>query len=84
MYICIYDISIDISIAIQFDSVSAGQAGHASNWGASTDELLREGATSQLGSAGLLTLWYTNRWPMKMAIEIVDMPIENGDFPYLW
>ena len=27
------------------------------------------------------TLWYTNSLLLKMAIEIVDLPIKNGDFP---
>ena len=26
--------------------------------------------------------WWTNSLLLKMAIEIVDLPIENGDFPY--
>ena len=29
------------------------------------------------------TLWWTNSLPWKMAIEIVDFPIKNGDFPLL-
>ena len=29
------------------------------------------------------TLWWTNKKLLKMAIEIVDFPIENGDFPLL-
>ena len=28
------------------------------------------------------TLWWTNILPWKMAIEIVDFPIKNGDFPW--
>ena len=27
------------------------------------------------------TLWWTNSLQLKMAIEIVDFPIKNGDFP---
>ena len=27
------------------------------------------------------TLWWTNILPWKMAIEIVEFPIKNGDFP---
>jgi len=26
-------------------------------------------------------LWYTYKKLLKMAIEIVDLPIKNGDFP---
>ena len=29
------------------------------------------------------TLWWTNSSQWKMAIEIVDFPIKNGDFPLL-
>ena len=29
------------------------------------------------------TLWWTNSLQLKMAIEIVDFPIKNGDFPLL-
>jgi len=29
------------------------------------------------------TLWYTSSLLLKMAIEIVDLPIKNGDFPRL-
>ena len=29
------------------------------------------------------TLWWTNKKQLKMAIEIVDFPIKNGDFPLL-
>ena len=29
------------------------------------------------------TLWWTYKKPWKMAIEIVDFPIKNGDFPLL-
>ena len=29
------------------------------------------------------TLWWTNKKLLKMAIEIVDFPIKNGDFPLL-
>jgi hypothetical protein len=28
-----------------------------------------------------LTLWWTYKKLLKMAIEIVDFPIKNGDFP---
>ena len=28
-----------------------------------------------------LTLWYTNKKLLNMAIEIVDLPIENDVFP---
>ena len=27
------------------------------------------------------TLWWTYKKLLKMAIEIVDFPIKNGDFP---
>ena len=30
------------------------------------------------------TLWWTNSLLLKMAIEIVDFPIKNGDFPLLF
>ena len=30
-----------------------------------------------------ITLWWTNVLLLKMAIEIVDFPIKNGDFPLL-
>ena len=30
-----------------------------------------------------ITLWWTNSLLLKMAIEIVDFPIKNGDFPLL-
>ena len=29
------------------------------------------------------TLWWTYKKQLKMAIEIVDFPIKNGDFPLL-
>ena len=29
------------------------------------------------------TLWWTYKKLLKMAIEIVDFPIKNGDFPLL-
>ena len=29
-----------------------------------------------------LTLWWTYKKLLKMAIEIVDVPIKNGDFPW--
>ena len=32
---------------------------------------------------GVHTLWWTNKKLLKMAIEIVDCPIKNGDFPLL-
>ena len=28
-----------------------------------------------------ITLWWTNKKLLNMAIEIVDFPIKNGDFP---
>jgi hypothetical protein len=28
-----------------------------------------------------ITLWETNSLLLKIAIEIVDFPIQNGDFP---
>ena len=30
----------------------------------------------------LYTLWSTNSLPLKMAIEMVDLPIKNGDLLY--
>ena len=30
-----------------------------------------------------ITLWWTYKKLLKMAIEIVDFPIKNGDFPLL-
>ena len=30
----------------------------------------------------VITLWWTYKKQLKMAIEIVDFPIENGDFPW--
>ena len=36
-------------------------------------------ATVSLGDS--YTLWWTNKKLLKMAIEIVDFPIKNGDFP---
>ena len=32
---------------------------------------------------GGYTLWYTNSLRLKMAIEIVSVPMKNGDFPEL-
>ena len=29
------------------------------------------------------TLWWTYKKQLKMAIEIVDVPMKNGDFPLL-
>ena len=36
-----------------------------------------------LMSQDLATLWWTYKKQLKMATEIVDLPIKNGDFPLL-
>ena len=41
---------------------------------------LQDGIQPQLRG---FTLWWTNSLQLKMAIEIVDFPIKNGDFPLL-
>ena len=37
-----------------------------------------------MGPSQTSTLWWTYKKQLKMAIEIVDFPIKNGDFPLLF
>ena len=42
------------------------------------------GSEMYYGSMNGDTLWWTNTLQLNMAIDVVDFPIKNGDFPWLF
>ena len=46
-------------------------------------ELIMQRHAGILATDLVITLWWTNILPWKMAIEIVDFPMKNCDFPLL-
>ena len=49
----------------------------------SSSQLVTQVSTSGMQLSEWYTAWSTNKKLLTMAIEIVELPIKNVDFPYL-